>query len=320
MVYLFLFLFSLTLTWIIKKIFVKKQLLAPISERSSHTTPIPHGGGIAIALTWFIGLIYLFWTNQIETSLFYALIIGFVISIVSYADDLFELSAKLRLLVQSGVAIGGIIALGGLHSLDLGMWSIENPIITNLFAFLLIVWYINLYNFLDGIDGYAGSEALFLALSGFLLFGGEHFLLLFVAVLGFLFWNWHKAKIFMGDVGSTLLGYSVAIFTLHYANTEATNLWVWIILFALFWFDATLTLYRRYKNRENLSLAHKKHAYQRITQSGWSHSKVVLFSLLINALIFAFIFFIPNIFVALLLTLLLLLACGKFIDSKKPFL
>ena len=98
----------------------------------------------------------------------------------------------------------------------------------------MIVWFINLYNFLDGINGYAGSEAVFLSLAGFLLFGGGHFLVLALAVLGFLFWNYNKAKIFMGDVGSTLLGYNIAIFTLYYSNKESSNLWIWMILFSLF--------------------------------------------------------------------------------------
>jgi len=150
----------------------------------------------------------------------------------------------------------------------------------------MIVWFINLYNFLDGIDGYAGSEAIFLSIAAFMLFGGNHFLVLAVAVLGFLVWNWHKAKIFMGDVGSTLLGYNIAIFTLYYANQESSNFWIWIILFGVFWLDATFTLFRRYLNGEKLSQAHKKHLYQKLTQMGWAHDRVVVFAILINLLLF----------------------------------
>jgi Fuc2NAc and GlcNAc transferase len=183
----------------------------------------------------------------------------------------------------------------------------------------MVLWFINLYNFLDGIDGYAGSEVLFLGIAGFLLFGGEHFLVLVFAVLGFLVWNWHKAKIFMGDVGSTLLGYNIAIFTIYYANEEALNLWIWITLFGLFWFDATLTLYRRYKNGEKLSQAHKKHAYQRLTQSGWSHEKVVVFSIFVNVILFCLVYFISNVFIAFFISLVVLYGIIKLIDRKKAF-
>jgi len=232
---------------------------------------------------------------------------------------LYELSPKLRLIAQAIVAFGGLYFLGGFEQLNLFFFTLENQILTNIFAFFMIIWFINLYNFLDGIDGYAGSEALFLSIAAFILFGGAHFLVLAVAVLGFLVWNWHRAKIFMGDVGSTLLGYNVAIFTIYYANQVSTNFWIWIILFGLFWFDATLTLFRRYKNKEKLSQAHKKHAYQRLVQSGLSHDKVVLFSLGVNAMLFIMVYFAPSVFIALPLSLIVMYGCVKFIDTKKGF-
>jgi len=190
-----------------------------------------------------------------------------MVSVVSYIDDMYQLSVKVRLSVQIATAVLGLYFLGGLEHIDLFFFTIDNQLLTNLFAFLMIVWFINLYNFLDGIDGYAGSEAVFLGVAGFFLFGNAIFMVLVVSVLGFLVWNWHKAKIFMGDVGSTLLGYNVAIFTIYYANQNAVNLWIWITLFGVFWFDATLTLYKRYKNGERLNQAHNKHAYQRLVQS-----------------------------------------------------
>ncbi|MDO8453329.1 MAG: glycosyltransferase family 4 protein [Sulfurimonas sp.] len=320
MIYLFLFLISFTMTYLIKNHALKNSLVAEVNERSSHTSPTPHGGGIAIAFTWFAGLSYLYFDEQIEAKLFYALMVGVIIAAVSYADDLFELSTKLRLAVQSGVALLGLFALGGLELIDFGIFVVKNQIITNLFAFLLIVWFINLYNFLDGIDGYAGSEALFLALAGLILFGGAHFIVLAVSVLGFLVWNWHKAKIFMGDVGSTLLGYTVAVFTLYYANQESANMWVWITLFGLFWFDATLTLLRRYRNGEALGKAHKKHAYQRLTQSGWSHDRVVKYSIVINLFFLTLIFLIANKATVFFVSITVLYGIVKFIDNKKRFI
>lgn len=319
MIYIVLVLISFFLTYFIKNYMIKKSFVASVNERSSHTVPTPHGGGIAIAITWFIGLFYLFFIGQIEENLFYALLFGAVISIVSFFDDIYELSPKLRLIIQAIVAIGGLYFLGGFETLTFGIFDIQNSIFTNIFAFFMIIWFINLYNFLDGINGYAGSEAVFLSLAGFILFGGNHFLVLAVAVLGFLYWNWNKAKIFMGDVGSTLLGYNIAIFTIYYANQEPTNFWIWIILFSVYWFDATLTLIRRKLNKEKLSLAHKKHAYQRLTQAGWSHYKVTNYSIGLNILLFAIVFFISNIFVSFIISLIVLLFIIKYIDYKKAF-
>ena len=319
MIFILLLLFSFSLTYLIKNYYIKNALLDKVNERSSHSIPTPHGGGIAMAVTWFLGLSYLYFINEIDTNLYYALMVGIIISVVSFFDDIYELSAKLRMVVQSIVAILGIILLDGFTILDFGIVTITNPIITNVFAFLLIVWYINLYNFLDGINGYAGSEAVFLAVAGFVLFGGDHFLILAISVLGFLYWNWNKAKIFMGDVGSTLLGYNIAIFTIYYANQEASNLWIWIILFGVFWFDATLTLIRRKLNNEKLSQAHKKHAYQRLTQSGWNHYKVTNYSIVLNIVLFCIVYFISNVYIAFLLSIIILYFAMRFIDKKKAF-
>ena len=322
MIYLLLLVGSLGLTYVIKQIAIKKSLLAIPNERSSHTLPTPHGGGIAIVVTWFLGLIYFFTCKEINIQLFLALMVGSVLSLVSFLDDLYELSPKKRLLIQAFVSMIGLYLLGGLSKIDLGFFVIENQIITNALAFVGIIWFINLYNFLDGIDGYAGSEAIFLSCAAWLFFGENYFLVLVVSVLGFLVWNWHKAKIFMGDVGSTLLGYNVAIFAI-YSQNNGTSILIWLILFGLFWFDATLTLVRRYRNGEKLSCAHKKHAYQRLTQSGWSHDKVVLFSIGINIVLFilgyiAFLFHGLAI-VCFIVTMALLYGVIKWVDTKKRF-
>ena len=320
MIYFFLLLLSFTLTYFIKNYYIKNALFDLVNERSSHTVPTPHGGGIAIALTWFIGIFYLYFFEQIETQLFYALLMGFFISLISFFDDLYDLSSKIRLFVQAAVAMLGLYFLNGFEELDFFFFSINNQIITNLFAFLMIIWFINLYNFLDGLDGYAGSEALFLSLAAFTLFHNNVFLILAVAVLGFLVWNWHKAKIFMGDVGSTLLGYNVAIFTIYYANQEGENFWIWIILFSPFWFDATWTLFRRARKKEKLSQAHKKHAYQRLMQSGWSHSKVVISLTVLNIILLILLSIFLNLFLVFVTTMTLLYLSIKYIDTKKAFI
>ena len=319
MIYVVLFLISFVLTYFIKEYAIKKSLVATVNERSSHTVPTPHGGGIAVSLTWFIGLIYLYINDQIESSLFIALIIGVVIAVVGLVDDIVELSPKLRMIVFTLVGATGLYIIGGLDTITFGLFDISNPIITSIIAMLLILWYINLTNFIDGIDSYLAVKFIFLSVAGLILFGGSHFAVLGVSVLGFLYWNWHKAKIFMGDVGSTLLGYTIAIITIYYANLQASNLWIWVTLYGLFWFDATVTLIRRLLNGEKPSVPHKKHAYQRLTQSGWSHSKVTLYALGLNLVIFVLVYFIPNVAVSFVLSLAVLYGAYIFVDSKKKF-
>lgn len=319
MIYIILFFLSFILAYFIKNYALKKSLVSKINERSSHSITTPHGGGLAIAITWFIGLLYLYFTNNIDQNLFYALLLGVLVVIVGFFDDLYELNAKFRLLFQALVSILALYFLGGFENLTLGLMDIENQFFTNIFAFFMIIWFINLYNFLDGINGYAGSEGIFLCVAGFLFFNNNLFLILAVSILGFLYWNYNKAKIFMGDVGSTLLGYNVAIFTIYYANADPRNFWIWIILFSLFWFDATFTLLRRKLNNEKLAQAHKKHAYQRLTQANWSHFKVTNCSILVNIILFLIVYLVSNIFLAFLLSLILLFSVNKFVDSKKPF-
>lgn len=286
MFYLILFALSFTLTYLIKNYATKKSMLADVNERSSHTIPTPHGGGLAIAVAWFLGLTYLFFSSSINSTLYYALMMGLIITIVSFFDDLYELSARVRLIVQSLVAFIALYILGGLDEISLGLFAIDSPLVSNFIAFLMIVWFINLTNFIDGINGYAGSEFLFLGIAAFFIFGGSWFIILGAAVFGFLLWNAGNAKIFMGDSGSTLLGFSVAVFTIYYANLEASNLWVWIALFSLFWMDATYTLILRFINKERLSTPHRKHIYQRLVRSGFTHNSMVLVGLLYNLSVF----------------------------------
>ena len=283
--------------------------------------PTPHGGGIAIAITWFIGLIYLYINNEIDTNLFYSLMIGLGIAILSFIDDIVELSAKFRMVSHFLFATFGLWLLGGLSVIDFGLFSISNEYwISSIIAVVAIVYFINVSNFMDGLNGYLSLEVLFLCIAGFIFFGDNLFLVLAVSILGFLYWNFgNNASVFMGDVGSTLLGYNVAIFTIYYANMDSMNLWIWIILFGLFWFDSILTILRRKLNGEQITQAHKKHGYQRLQQSGWSHLQVSLFGMGINVVLFMIVYFISNIAIAFICSLIVLYGMMRFIDSKKVF-
>ena len=315
--------FSFFLTYIVRKIAIKKLMFDLPNERSSHTIPTPRGGGIAIALTWFLSISILYYYNQIDKSLFLALFSGLLLSIISLLDDIYTLKNKPRLLVQAFVSGLGLYFMGGLNSIDLGFIVFSNPYILNVVAFLIIIWFINLFNFIDGIDGYASSESIFV-IAILYFFTGESFLLfLLMALVGFLPWNWDKAKIFLGDVGSTLLGYTIIILLFYFHNTHLVSLFEGLILTSLFWFDATYTLIRRFINKENIGQAHRKHAYQRVVQAGFSHQKTVVFGMVINLSFFLFIFLskekIISDLTGFLLSIFVLFLVVFFVNKKKAF-
>jgi UDP-N-acetylmuramyl pentapeptide phosphotransferase/UDP-N-acetylglucosamine-1-phosphate transferase len=144
------------------------------------------------------------------------------------------------LIIQFVFTTLALIFLGGFSSIDLGFTVISAPIILNICAVIGIIWLTNLFNFLDGIDGYISVEILFICISVFILFGIRTPLFLAAATLGFLIWNWQPAKIFMGDVGSTLLGFTIGVFAIYYQNTNQSSVITWLMLTSLFWFDATI--------------------------------------------------------------------------------
>jgi len=295
-----------------------KEFLDHPNERSSHLTPTPKGGGLAIMVTFYSAFTYMYVHTTIDSSLFYALLSALPVVVVSLIDDLYPLSAKIRFGVQLLSGIFAIYFLGGIDILNLSTFTISGVWI-NIIALLTIIWMTNLYNFLDGIDGYAGAEAVFVGLSAYVLFGSDIALLIATATAGFLLFNWHKASIFMGDVGSAPLGFIFAVLILHDAG--APNFLAWLMLLSLFWFDATLTLIRRARQKEKLSQAHKKHAYQRLNQVGFSHDKVTLLAITINLMIFIALYFTPQTYYLYLFFVLLVLLylLTKVIDSKKVF-
>jgi len=313
LIYVGLFFLSVLLTFLIKKYAIKKSIYDVPNERSSHTIPTPRGGGVAIVVVFYISLIL--FKDKIDFGLFLALLTAIPIVVISVIDDLFTISSKIRLAVQALSALLGLYFLGGVESIDFVFFKLSGAFV-NVIAFVSILWLTNLYNFLDGIDGYAGSQAVTVGLGMFIFFSNPLGLVIAVASLGFLVFNWHKATIFMGDVGSATLGYLFAIFA--FSNTLDGNIYIWLILLSLFWYDATITLFRRYRNGESITQAHKKHAYQRLTQAGWSHSLVVSWAIGFNLISILFLLWIESdtLFLILLVVLYLLL---YLIDRKRAF-
>jgi len=318
MVYTVVFFVALLGTLLIRHFANRKELLDHPNERSSHTKPTPKGGGLAIMVAFYGAISYLYLQKLLVPELYFALLSAVPVIVVSLIDDIYPLSAKIRLGLQLACAAAALFFLGGVDAINFSSFTLSGAWL-NLIALLGIIWMTNLYNFLDGIDGYAGSEALFAGLAAYLLFGSAPALLIAATAAGFLLFNWHRASIFMGDVGSAPLGFIFAVLMLYDAGTP--HFMGWMMLLSLFWFDATLTLIRRAKRGEKLSQPHKKHAYQRLTQAGFSHDRVVLLAMGVNLLIFSVLCLTPQesylyLFLALLVLLYML---TKTIDTKKAF-
>jgi Fuc2NAc and GlcNAc transferase len=170
--------------------------------------------------------------------------------------------------------------IGGLPSLNIGGTVLGLGMSGSVFAVIAVVWATNLFNFMDGIDGIAAIEAVSMGTLGGLLFLLKHesswATLSFVvaaAALGFLKWNWSPATIFLGDVGSSFLGFVFGAIAISSERTGSLPFLVWVILFAAFIVDATVTLARRIP-RGRWGYPHRSHAYQRAVQSGFSHARV----------------------------------------------
>lgn len=281
------------LSWLLAsrvRLYALDRLLDVPNERSSHTVPTPRGGGLAIAVTVLGGVILAAVFHWITWEIAIALAGGgAMIATVGWIDDHKSLSALVRFAVQFLAAAWAMFWLGGLSSLNVGYATLNLGILGTILGIIGIVWAINLYNFVDGIDGLAAGEAVSTGVVGglILLAMGQYglamiALLIAAASAGFLPLNWAPAKLFMGDVGSGMLGYLFAVLAIASENSGAVPLLLWVLLLGAFIFDATVTLCRRIAHGERWYHAHHSHAYQRMVQAGRSHAQVSSMILLIN--------------------------------------
>lgn len=314
MIYVLLLMLSFLGTYTMRWYSLKKDILDIPNDRSSHTVPTPRGGGVAIIIVFYIGLFYFY--KSLDTHLFYALLTAIPIALISILDDIYTLSSKIRFLVQSIAAISALYCLGGVDYIDFIVFKLSG-VWLNIIAFIAILWLTNLYNFLDGIDGYAGMEAVTVGIGIYVLFGNPMGLVISTASLGFLYFNWHKASIFMGDVGSATLGFIFAVFV--FSDTTQGNIYIWMVFLSLFWLDATVTLVRRARHKEKLTQAHKKHAYQRLSQSGYSPSRIVMYAGGINMVFIIFLYYWDHLLIILGINMLVLSLILNFIERKKQF-
>jgi len=284
---------SCVATGLVRRFALARSILDVPNHRSSHTVPTPRGGGAAILLAFCAGLASLATARVIALPLLMAIGGGsLVIAAIGWLDDRRSVSAGWRAGVQFVVAAWALFWLGGMPSISVGSMELRVGMAGSLAALVGIVWCTNLYNFMDGIDGIAGSQAVTAGLFGGILLA-QHDQLGLASIafltagcsLGFLFWNWAPAKIFMGDVGSGMLGFILAAIAVAAENAGTVPLVVSALLVGPFVLDATLTLFRRLMLRERWYEAHRSHAYQRAVQSGLSHSQVSAALTTVNSLI-----------------------------------
>ncbi len=309
------FLLSSILVRLFRQYAVGSGFLDVPNHRSSHQHVTPRGGGIVFVLIWLAAITLIFALKIISADQWRLIApSSALVSLIGFWDDRYKLSANIRLYGQFLAALYCLSLLGGLSSLHL--WS-QTPtyfsinclttgfnfgalftLIWFMFGTLLgiigIMWSINVFNFMDGTDGIAATEAIFVFGIGGLLFFlngnvNEAFIpwTMVLAVAGFLIWNWPKASIFMGDAGSYCLGFLVAILALMGDIYFKIPVMLWIILYSLFWFDATVTLLRRIYYKKHWATAHCDHAYQRLHQAGFSHAQVLYAVIFLNSILAA---------------------------------
>jgi Fuc2NAc and GlcNAc transferase len=256
------------------------------NARSMHRRPTPRGGGLAVVVTVFLGTLILWVGVQLRTTDAVAVWGGAVaIGGIGLLDDRYGVSSKLRFLVHIGTAMV-VMVLVHMPSESALKWSF-----TVALAVLAITWSINLFNFMDGIDGLAGSEACmvlgwYAAAAAWLWPDGSHLLALgaSAAVFGFLAWNWPPARIFMGDVGSGFLGFLIAFLAIRAWSHEPLLTVTTASMYSYFWVDASVTLFVRLRTGQNVFQAHRLHAYQKRARLSGSHSRVSLQVIALNAL------------------------------------
>lgn len=263
------------------------------NHRSSHELPIPRGGGLAMVATAAIGWGWLAYREILSANFVLALAGGGIaVAAIGYLDDRRQVSASARFLVHLAAAAWALFWMGGVPPPSIpGLGAVPGWLLQAIGA-VAIVWVINLFNFMDGIDGIAASEAVFVTVAGACLsvIAGSAgqvpaaSLVVSAASCGFLCWNWPRARIFMGDVGSGFLGFAIAVSALASARENPAMLLVWLLLGGAFFVDATVTLVRRLARGERVHQAHRTHAYQWLSRRWGSHRKVTCSVLAVNVI------------------------------------
>lgn len=264
-----------------------REILDTPNERSSHTQATPHGGGVALLTAFSLGLLFAALLDGAWGREFVILsICAVALSTLGVIDDIRGLSVRSRLLAYGMVCLCGAAAM--LHGTD-SQHGIHAIVLLLIAAFALL-WSLNLYNFMDGIDGIAALQTIFAcSAAAYLawLSGHDHSYVRYCLILaaahgGFLLWNFPPARLFMGDAGSVPTGFLLAALAILGAVQGQLNPLCWVVLCAVFITDATWTLAWRIVTGQDFTQPHRLHAYQCLSRHWNSHVRVDMLLLAIN--------------------------------------
>lgn len=286
---IFCFALASSVTAIIVKIAYKTQFLDTPIDRSAHTIPTPTGGGLALVLPYAVVLFLLYEIELLDKDELIALSAAFLIALLGLVDDIKAIDFRVRLSAQVIFGLAALLMLLPIAPIQIGSYSFSGEITLFILAFTSLIWMTNLYNFMDGIDGLAVSELIFIssAVVYFSTYEGDLKLqiisvsLLFSGI-AFGLWNWAPAKIFLGDLGSGFIGFVLGILALISLRTGTISVWTWLLLTGVFACDATMTLIIRLVSRLSVHEGHASHAYQILAHKLSSHSSVVILLMLVN--------------------------------------
>ena len=256
------------------------------NERSLHERPVSRAGGIAIVAGLVAGLAIVALAEAPVTGpgTGWVLAGALAVASVSFADDLRRVSPAIRIVLHLAAAVCVVLADLSAERIVLPGTALELGAPAGaLFTVLFVAWMVNLYNFMDGMDGFAGGMtaigfttlAVLCALQDAAGLAAAS-LVVAAASLGFLLFNFPPARLFMGDLGSSLLGYLCAVMALSAERSASVPLWIPVLVFSPFIVDASVTLARRIVAGERPWRAHRSHFYQRLVRLGWSHRKTVV--------------------------------------------
>jgi len=281
---------SVAATWLVRRWLEKRRVLDDPGSRSLHHSATVTGGGVAVSAALVLLWLCLLPAGQGPDA---ALLIPLVVlTFAGLLDDIHNVPWLHKLLMQLAVAVAFVAAAGPFSRLELFGLAVDAAWLNVAFSLLWMVGFVNVYNFMDGIDGLASGYGAVCAcvLGAWLMMAGAGGLALFTwglmaGCLGFLIWNWSPARIFLGDAGSMMLGGTLAAIGIIGQRDHGIPVGALILLFAVFIGDTAFTLFRRARRGAPLWQAHKEHLYQRAVQSGLSHAAVTGKMLVISVII-----------------------------------